>query len=139
MTIDEAIDQADRVLQRIASNRSEIDAQWKAVINLIDFIVTDPDRIWTFISKWGRSDHEYQRSAIATCLLERLLERHFDRFFNAVKIAVKSDERFAHTFARCSKFGQSKLGVNAVHFDALRKEAELREDDSRIDDWWNAP
>lgn len=85
------------------------------------FIETNPKEMWNFISKWGRSDSENVRTAIATLVLEHFLEFYFDDYFPLVEELVKSDRNFADTFSRCWKFGKSELPENAARFDRLQQ------------------
>jgi hypothetical protein len=75
----------------------------------------------------GEMSHEDDdlRAAIATCLLEHLLEYHFDLIFPRVETAVKSNARFARTAAQFWKFGEAEHPKRAERFDRLR--AEIRE------------
>ena len=45
--------------------------------------------------------------AIATCLLEHLLEHHFDAFIIRVEDRARGDALFARTVRSCWTFGQS--------------------------------
>ena len=85
------------------------------------FIESNPEEVWTFISKWGRSDNEDVRTAVATCIVEHFLEFHFDEYFSLVETAACSDRNFADMFSRCWKFGLSKLPDNEARFDRLQE------------------
>jgi len=37
--------------------------------------------VWRFVLRWGGHAQEDVRAAVATCLLEHLLEEHFDLIF----------------------------------------------------------
>jgi hypothetical protein len=90
------------------------------------FIQEEPDAIWPFILRWGSSTDEDLRSAIATCLLEHLLQYHFKRFFPLMEEAVRGNALFADTFSKCWKFGQTEEGDNAKRFDSLQAECRKR-------------
>ena len=70
------------------------------------------------------SEEKDVRAAIATCLLEDLLQYHFDLIFPLVESAAKSNELFAKTTAMCWKFGEAAEPIRAARFDALC--AEIR-------------
>ena len=53
-----------------------LDPRWQALTALGDFIKTDPDAVWTFIVESSAHDDEDPHAALATCLLEHLLEHH---------------------------------------------------------------
>jgi hypothetical protein len=82
--------------------------------------------VWRFIVRWGTHSQEDVRDAVATCLLEHLLEHHFDLIFPRVRELVMSSELFADTFRRCWKFGESELPQNAKEFDALQAWCDSR-------------
>jgi hypothetical protein len=83
------------------------------------FVEREPDAIWPFVLRWGSHEDEDLRSAIATLLLEHLLEYHFDLIFPQVKVAARRNEWFARTTAQCWKFGQAKDPQRSALFDDL--------------------
>src|SRR5262245_47651752 len=122
MTVWEAIEEAERLLPGVAAPSGKIDARWQAIIGLEIYIESDAGEVWQFILRWGRTEDEDLRNAIATCLLEHLLEERFDEYFPEVEAAVRASPLFADTFARCWKFGQAKEAGNAERFDCLQDE-----------------
>jgi len=58
---------------------------------------------------------------VATILLGRLLEFHFDLIFPKVEAAVRSNPLFAHTVKMCWKLGQAKEPSRAQRLDHLKK------------------
>jgi hypothetical protein len=97
------------------------DPRWRAVIGVGNFIETDPEPVWQFVRQWGNCPQEDVRDAIACCLLEHLLEHHFDLIFPHVEKAVKEAPLFADTFSRCWKFGQAEVAGNMERFDHLKR------------------
>ena len=83
------------------------------------FAENEPEAIWPFVVKWGSHEDEDVRAAVATCLLEDLLQYHFDTIFPRVESAARSNASFGKTAALCWKFGQAKEPVNAQRFDGL--------------------
>jgi len=69
--------------------------------------------------KWGSHEDENVRAAIATCLLEHLLENHFDLLFPRVETAARSSISFAKTTSQSWKFGEAKEPMRAARFDRL--------------------
>ena len=122
MDVHEAIAAANRVLPGVASPDGEDDPRWQAIIEVGEFLEDQPEEVWPFISRWGSNPDGDLRMAVATCLLEHLLEYHFDRFFDRVQEMVRADLLFAETFGWCEKFGQSENPNNAARFDTLRNE-----------------
>jgi hypothetical protein len=126
MNLDEAIAAAERLLPGEPTAPGQKDPRWQAIIKLEEFIATNPEQVWAFVKKWGTSANEDLRAAIATCLLEHLLEAQFERIIDEVQVAVRSSPCFADTFAKCWQFGQAELPPNSSRFRALMKEATIR-------------
>lgn len=68
---------------------------------------------------WVGHEQVDVRSAIATCLLEHLLERHFEHVFPAVEKAVGREELLRDTLGRCFKLGRALDTPNARRMDDL--------------------
>ncbi len=102
------------------------DRIWKAAVRLGDFVEEEPGPVWELVEKWGAADNAEVRMAIATCVLEHLLEHHFDRFFAPVERLAMANYRFADTFSSCWNFGQSEDPTNAERMGALREQLRRR-------------
>jgi hypothetical protein len=118
----DAIESAERILPGEAAPEGVRDPRWQAIIVIADFIQKEPDAIWSFILRWGSNADEDLRTAIATCLLEHLLEHYFSRFFPQVEEAVRGNALLADTFSKCWKIGQAKEEANAKLFARLQAE-----------------
>ena len=127
MNVQETLAAADKLLPGIPSPDGTEDPRWQAIIQVGMFVEREPEAIWPFVLKWGSHEDEDVRGAIATCLLEHLLEYHFDLLFPRVEIAAISNGWFAKTTAQCWKLGKAKEPTRAARFDrlcsALRKKA----------------
>ena len=122
MTVQEAIRRAEQILPGTPAPEGEQDPRWQAIIAVGDFIESDPLAVWEFTSKWGRHANTDLRMAISTCLLEHLLEYHFDLIFPKVQEAVRKSKRFAGTFRICWRFGQAADASNAKRLDRLARD-----------------
>ena len=120
MTVEEAIADAEAILPGRAAAEGRIDRRWQAIIDVGKFIESNPEQVWAFIRRWGRHRSQDLRMAVATCLLEHLLEYHFSGYFPHVENEVRSEPLFADTYSMCSKFGQSELGENSRKCDGLK-------------------
>jgi hypothetical protein len=125
MTVYEAISSAESILPGHAAPDGEIDDRWQAVIAVAEFIETEPEAVWSFARKWGAHPDDDLRMAISTCVLEHLLQHHFDAFISRVEDAARADHLFANMLRNCWKFGQSEEPTRAARFDRLL--ASLRE------------
>lgn len=119
-TVRDAIREAEKLLPgEPLPNDSEKDPRWQRIIDIGNFIQTNPNDVWVFTKKWGCHEQEDLRMAISTCLLEHLLEYHFDQIFPKIEEEIKKNPLFFDTFSHCSKFGQSELKDNSVKIDSL--------------------
>lgn len=119
-----AIEEAEAVLADLHQTGSDSDLHWQVIIRVAEFVETDPKELWEFARKWGSSQDADLRQAVASCLLEHLLQFHFAELFPQVASAAREDPLFADTFLGCWEFGQTEEPANAVRFHALK--AELR-------------
>jgi hypothetical protein len=121
MTVRKAIKRAEKLLPGVAAPEGEIDPRWQRIIDVGTYIDSEPEAIWTFVERWGTHEDEDLRAAVATCLLEHLLQHHFETIFPRVERLASSSRLFADTFSRCYRLGQAELPANAARFDALMK------------------
>jgi hypothetical protein len=119
MDVHQAIAAAEAVLPGRAAPDGEEDPRWQAMIAIAEFLAADPEPICAFVLRWGSYPDADLQSAVASCLLEHLLELHFAEFFPEIEAHVRRDAVFAETFARCWKFGQADEAPNSARFDAL--------------------
>lgn len=115
----EAIRLADGLLPGVPVDGVQ-DPRWQAIIAVGEFIPSEPEAVWGFIRRWGGHPQEDLRDALATCLLEHLLEYHFARYFPLVESLAKAEPLFGDTFRKCWQFGQSLEPGNAERFTALK-------------------
>ncbi len=121
MSVGEAIREADALLPGEPSAELQ-DPRWQAIIRVGDYIESEPEAVWEFIRRWGGHPQEDLQDAIATCLLEHLLEHHFAAYFPRLKEAISADPRFGQTFLRCSQFGLAEEPGNSERFVALKEQ-----------------
>jgi len=119
VSITDAITEVEKILPGKAAPDGQIDPRWQGIIEVGKYIESNPKEIWAFIEKWGKHSDEDIQAAIASCLLEHLLEFHFDYFFEKVENLALSNKNFAKTFISCAKFGQSEIPKNSKRFDLL--------------------
>jgi len=99
---------------------------WQAAVRLGHFVEVAPNEVWSLVTKWGDSDNAEVRMALATCVLEHLLEHHFDSYFPLVEDLALTNSRFADTFSSCWQFGQSDAPENAARMDSLNARIRKR-------------
>ena len=120
MSVHDVIERANAILPGRAAPGGQRDWRWQCIIDLGEYVESNPEEVWAFVAQWGSYRDEDLRAAIATCLLEHLLEHHFDTIFPRVEQRALADKHFAAMFGVCSKFGQADLPKNASRFDALK-------------------
>lgn len=119
MTVKEAIAAAEVLLPGLEAPEGGLDPRWQAIIAVGEFIETEPEPVWPCIRKWGSAPDSDLRMAVATCLLEHLLEHHFDDFISRVELAAQMDPLFADMVAVCWKFGQSEEPEHTARLDQM--------------------
>jgi len=127
MSVHDAIRQAESLLPGEPAAEDQRDPRWRAIIAVEEYIATEPEAVWDFIRIWGDHPQEDLRLAVATCLLEHLLEYHFTAFFPKVEQLSASSLFFADTFLTCWRFGQSREPENLARFERLIKRLEKRQ------------
>lgn len=123
MNLERAIQKANRLLPGKAAPNGKRDPRWQAIIAVGGFIDSNPLPVWEFAAKWGRHPNADVRSAISTCLLEHLLEYHFDVIFPRVQEAVQTSKRFRATLGDCWRLGQAKTPKNTKRLDRLTRKS----------------
>jgi len=114
----EAIREAEALLPGVPVDAGQ-DPRWQAIIAVGEFIESEPEAVWEFTRRWGCHPQEDLRDAIATWLLEPLLEHHFAAYFPQVEQLALAAPLFADTFRRCWQFGQALEPGDAERFTAL--------------------
>jgi hypothetical protein len=82
--------------------------------------------VWRFARRWGAHANADLRAAIATCLIEHLLEYHFEQIIPLVEEACDQSKQFAETVALCWNFGQTQSVKNRTRFKRLLHRIEKR-------------
>jgi hypothetical protein len=116
----EAIAYADSLLPGVPAPKGQRDDRWQAILHVENYVESNPEEVWQFVQRWGGSPQEDLRDAIACCLLEHLLEVHFQLVFPRVEAAVRENPAFADTWCRCWKLGQAAATGHSEAFDNLR-------------------
>jgi hypothetical protein len=102
------------------------DLRWQAIIRVGEFVESDPEPIWGFILRWSNHSQDDSRDALATCLLEHLLEHHFATYFPLVEREALTNPPFADTCRRCWAFGRATESGNRERFQALVEQSRKK-------------
>jgi hypothetical protein len=125
MTVDEAIRAAENFLPGRAAPDGQRDPRWQAIITVGEFIEDEPEAVWSFVVRWGASADADLRAAIATCLLEHLLEHYFDAFISRVEQAASADSSFREMAGSCWAFGDAEHPDRIARFErAIQRHAD---------------
>lgn len=122
ITVQRAIARAERILPGDPAARGKRDPRWQAIIRVSEFIEAQPEPVWEFARRWGKHAHADLRAAVATCILEHLLEHHFELLFPRVRAAALESPRFASMLRSCWSFGQMKNRKNAARIKRLQNQ-----------------
>ena len=95
--------------------------RWQAAIALGELAATVPGLIWPLVLKHGSRRHADVRMAVATCVLDHILEYHFDAYFPRVAKASTRSPWFRDTFRSCWRTGLADLPRNARRWRSLEK------------------
>jgi hypothetical protein len=125
-SVQRAIARAESILPGRPAPDGVSDPRWQAIIRVGAFIESEPEAVWEFTLRWGKHVQSDLRTAVATCLLEHLLEYHFESIFPRVRQAALSSVRFADTFERCWWFGQAEDPKYARRIKRLQGELRRR-------------
>jgi len=120
MPVGDAISRAEEILPGLAAPEGNENPRWQAIIGVANYIPTNPEEVWHFAARWGQSEDSDLRMAVATCVLEHLLEHHFDLIFPRVEALATRSSQFADTFCSCADFGQAERPGNSQRLEALR-------------------
>jgi hypothetical protein len=126
MTVQETILRAEAAIRECPLPQAGSDSRWQAIIQVGHFIESDPEPVWSFIQTWGNTDDPDLRMALATCLLEHLLEHHFDQFISRVEDQAKRDRMFADTVRHCWKFGLAEEPSRTARLQRLQQTLRRR-------------
>lgn len=118
--VQRAITRAERILPGTPAPEGKRDPRWQAILDISDYIETQPEAVWQFAHRWGKHAQADLRAAVATCLLEHLLEHHFELLFPRVRRAALESPRFAITFCSCWWFGEAVSPKNAARLNRLK-------------------
>jgi hypothetical protein len=77
----------------------EPDPRWQGIIAVGEFLDKEQQSVWEFIERWRVYPDDDLRIAIATVLLEHLLEMHFESFFPRVQQLVVRTARLPSRLA----------------------------------------
>jgi hypothetical protein len=115
MNVHAAIKRAEKVLP----GKPGSDVRGQRLIDLCDYLESDPEPLWAFIARWGTHNNEELRQVIGYYLLEHLLSHQFALIFPRVEQLVAENRLFVDTFLASRKMGQSETPGNAARWDAL--------------------
>ena len=94
--------------------------RWAAAEAAGELIAERPWDAWGVVLRHGISSDEDTRTAVATCVLEHLLESHFETFFPLLEAEIRGGQKLlADTFTRGWKFGEAEMPINSERWDKL--------------------
>lgn len=108
----------DRLCRKLCS--PDEDVQSKAAYDLGKLCEHHSDLLWLVAVKWGSHEDPDIRGLISACILEHILEYHFDTYFPKCADLIRAGNiNFGDTFSKCYTFGQAERPASAREFEAL--------------------
>src|SRR5262245_29185472 len=108
-TLLECIRRAEQILPGEAAPDGEPDPRWQVIIDVGEYVENEPEAVWDFARRWGSHPDSDLRDAIATCLIEHLLEHHFELILPKIEQAVRAQPDFADTVERCWSWAKRRF------------------------------
>jgi hypothetical protein len=109
------------------AREGDIDPRWQAIIAVGEFIESEPEIVCDFAMRWARRPGADLQRAIACCLLEHLLECHFDLVFPRMCAAALLNARVAEHFTHWRwPFGQATRPRNVARLKRFASELRRR-------------
>ena len=97
--------------------------RWAAAAAATEYVYAEPDKIWPLVVRFGSSDELDVRQAIASCVLEHILEHHFETFFPRLEGEIRGGNgNLRDTLKLSWKLGHSESAANSARWDALIQE-----------------
>lgn len=96
-------------LARMAILDQDNDCRWQSLIVIGEFIENHPEDIWSIVLEHASNSDEDMKTALATILLEHLLEHHFDNFVPKLRREIVDGKNLAvaKVLAKCWVFGNT--------------------------------
>ena len=99
MSVESVIAEANAILPGTPSRHGEADPRWEVIIEVSEFIESNPNEVWAFAKRWASHEQRDLQAAIATCLIEHLLEFDFATFFPLAAVEAKASRSFAQALS----------------------------------------
>ena len=99
MSVTAAIERAKATLHRRSVDEGR-DPRWQAIIDVSEYLESEPEPIWSFIEELHDTKDEDLQAALATCLLEHLFQDHPQYRDRAERLAARSPH-FRHMLEMC--------------------------------------
>lgn len=100
--------------------------RWQAMIVVGEYIKSQPERVWRIVEEYGAHRSADMRAAVATVLLEHLIDVNPSRYRPRAEALAARSSRFAHTLRTCwcdDEWAERRLAV-------VREAKELARQDS---------
>ena len=97
-----------RVARRLVGDASD-SCRWQALFVIGRFVGKTPEAVWEIVTELGSGKDAKMRSAVATALLEPLLDHHYDKYFRRLEARIRrGDPNLTDTLQKCWMFGGAK-------------------------------
>jgi hypothetical protein len=102
---------------------SDNNCRWQSLIIIGEYINKYQDDIFNIIIKYGSSEDQDMRMAIATVLLEHLFEKDFKKYFSLYKNISKDNHLLLDTLSSCwvNKNDSKELKSIKKYLDSIKE------------------
>ena len=122
MNIYTAIRKAEEILPGRHAKEGKKDKRWQAIIKIGEFIPYNSEEVKDFIIKWGSNPQADLQAAIATCLLEHILEYEYSKYLPIFRSHASKNKNFASTFS----MAWISTPKGTVHYNPKTKRIECK-------------
>lgn len=103
------------------------EVRWYASARILfDYVQEHPAKIWPVTVRLGASRSPDLRSAVAVCLLEQLLEYHYDEYFLKIRDKIEAgDRKMLEMLAISYHVGQAALHKDEINAVLIENHASV--------------
>lgn len=83
--------------------------RWRTFLLVGEYIRDFPSKVWPFIVKYGAVPNKDIRNGVASCLLEHILEYHYDKYLPEVEKLLFSNKNYIYIFKGSFFFGDEEF------------------------------
>ncbi len=103
-----------KMADRLIPDRNN-NLRWRALVLAGWYIDEFPSKVWPFVVKYGAVPNKDIRMGVACCLLEHVLQYHYDTYLPETEKLLFTDKNHIYTLRSCLCFGEEELRQEFEH------------------------